>query len=161
MPCYLFTFHAYGSWLPDHSKGFVLRKEGVQPTNVALAKTYRQRMTETEVTLAEPHQQTTIEAIKNAAKHIACRLHFISTETTHLHLLTSWHDEKTWQQKRNSYKRAITITLQSEFAKRTWLSEGSSRKCVEDHEHFEYLMTRYLPRHRGWKWSEHKGLFKT
>ena len=31
MPCYLFTYHAYGSWLPDHAEGYVHWKEGQQP----------------------------------------------------------------------------------------------------------------------------------
>ncbi len=160
MPCYLFTYHAYGSWLPDHDKGFVLRKKGIQSTDIALAKTYRQRMQETEVTLSETHQQAAIEAIRNATKHIACRLYIVVTDPTHIHMLTSWRDEKTWQQKRNSYKRAITIALKTEYEKRTWLSEGSSRKQIKDREHFEYLITQYLPKHCGWKWSEGEGLFK-
>src|SRR4051794_35604479 len=29
MPCYLFTYHAYGSWMPDHKRGYVHRGQGV------------------------------------------------------------------------------------------------------------------------------------
>ena len=36
MPVYLFTFHAYGSWLPDNPRGYVRRKEGIQPQDVPL-----------------------------------------------------------------------------------------------------------------------------
>jgi REP element-mobilizing transposase RayT len=160
MPCYLFTYHTYGSWLPDHPKGFVIRKAGVQLTHVALAQTYRQRMTQSEVALLEKHQLTVIKAIQAAAKHIGCRAHFVATNPTHIHVLTSWRDNKGWKQKRNSYKRRITISLKSEFEQRNWLSDNASRNRVSDREHFVYLMTTYLPGHRGSKWSERTGLFR-
>jgi hypothetical protein len=41
MPVYLFTYHAYQSWLPDNRRGFVQEHQGVQPTNGRLAAAYR------------------------------------------------------------------------------------------------------------------------
>ena len=44
MPCYLFTYHGYGTWLPDRSRGYVRRKEGILPTDEApMAECYRKR----------------------------------------------------------------------------------------------------------------------
>ena len=37
MPCYLFTFHAYGTWMPDREEGFVRREQGILPPDEELA----------------------------------------------------------------------------------------------------------------------------
>jgi len=76
MPCYLFTYHAYASWMPDREEGHVRRGEGILSA-----------------------------------------------------------DEK----------------LNRELERRTWLSEGASRKQVKDQAHFDYLINEYVPLHRGWK----------
>ena len=44
-----------------------------------------------------------------------------------------------------------------QIERREWFVEGGSRKRVKDRAHFDYLVTTYLPRHRGWKWSSEKG----
>lgn len=41
MPVYLFTYHAYGTWMPNHRDGFRQRDEGYQPSNPALANAYK------------------------------------------------------------------------------------------------------------------------
>ena len=30
MPVFMFTLHAYRSWMPDHRRGFVIRSKGIQ-----------------------------------------------------------------------------------------------------------------------------------
>jgi hypothetical protein len=41
MPCYLFTYHGHGTWLPDHERGYVRRKEGVLAADLQMASRYR------------------------------------------------------------------------------------------------------------------------
>jgi hypothetical protein len=41
MPCYLFTYHGHGTWLPDHARGYVRRKVGVLAADVEMARNYR------------------------------------------------------------------------------------------------------------------------
>jgi len=43
-----------------------------------------------------------------------------------------------------------------EAERRKWFSGGASRKRVRDRDHFDYLMTDYLPSHRGAFWREHQ-----
>jgi hypothetical protein len=50
--------------------------------------------------------------------------------------------------------------LGKDCEKRTWLSEGGSRKRVSNQEHFDHLVGTYLPQHGGWKWSEERGLHR-
>jgi hypothetical protein len=41
MPVYLFTYHTYCSWMPDHERGFTQEDKGYQPPNDKLADAYR------------------------------------------------------------------------------------------------------------------------
>ena len=40
VPVYLFTYHAYRSWMPDHKRGFTKEGGGYQAPNAALANAY-------------------------------------------------------------------------------------------------------------------------
>jgi hypothetical protein len=40
MPCYLFTYHAYGSWMPDRVEGYVRRGQGILPRDTQMASLY-------------------------------------------------------------------------------------------------------------------------
>jgi hypothetical protein len=37
MPCYLFTWHAYATWLPDRKQGYVEKGRGILPPDKAAA----------------------------------------------------------------------------------------------------------------------------
>jgi hypothetical protein len=160
MPCYLFTYHAFGSWMPDRRQGYVRRGKGIQPADKPMAERYRKISRHDEVRFFEPHQLAAIEVLQEAVGYINCRLHFVSTDTTHLHVLVSWKVDRTWQQNRSSLKKAMTIDFKKRFGIRPWVVENASRCQVRDQKHFDYLVTKYLPSHNGWKWCEVRGLFK-
>ncbi|MGD9636540.1 MAG: hypothetical protein AB7G28_02985 [Pirellulales bacterium] len=160
MPCYLFTYHAYRSWLPDRPQGYVRRGEGILPTDHKRAKQYAKAALEELVEFHAEAQRVAIDTLREAVTHIGCRVHFVSTDGAHIHALVSWRGPRTWLQNRNSIKRSLTIQLKRRCGRRTWLSEGASRKRVRDPGHFDYLVGTYLPRHVGWKWGEEKGLFR-
>jgi REP element-mobilizing transposase RayT len=160
MPCYLFTYHSFGSWMPDHPRGYVRRHVGVLPQDRHMAKIYRREAQHDEVLFNEEIQPVAINTIRTAVSDIDCRLHFVATEPTHIHVLVSWNGGRTWQRNRNSIKKSVTIALKNQFRDRPWFSEGASRKRVRDRRHFNYLLTKYLPAHGGWKWCDQRGLFK-
>lgn len=157
MPCYLFTFHAYGSWYPDRPQGYVKRGEGILARNVDEARRYRDRATFEPAILEVEQQRAIIAQSIEAAKRLGSRLHAVATEPTHLHLLVSWATERDWEPIRASFKKSLTLRLKSKFGGRRWLSGNGSRKRVKDQEHFDYLRGKYLPDHRGWKWCETRG----
>lgn len=160
MPCYLFTYHAYASWLPDHVRGYVKRRQGVQPQDIQLGQTFRQTAVHEQAEFDLTIQRMMLASVLETSTHIQCRVHGLATDPTHIHLLTSWVDPSAaWQAKRNSFKRSITMKLRSDLEPRRWFSRGASRKRVLDLKHFEYLMTTYLPQHRGLKWIEGRGEF--
>jgi len=162
MPCYLFTYHTHGSWLPDRPQGYVRKHEGILPQDKQLANLYRILMKQGEVSLADEIQLAVIETLLGAAPFLDCRVHSIATDDQHIHLLVSWRNaEREWMQTRSSFKKSVTLKLKSSHDAKRWLSRGASRKQVNDRLHFDHLVNSYLPNHRGWKWDERVGYYNT
>ena len=152
MPCYLFTWHAYGTWMPDRPRGYVKSKRLLRP-NARVAEAYRKRQRESVARFDETAQDLIVDELQNAAEFRRFRLHGIATDPTHVHLLVSWDDERPFEEVRRGVRESVTRRL-SEHERRTWFSHRGSRKRVHDRGHFEHLMTRYLPSHRGLCWFE-------
>jgi hypothetical protein len=152
MPCYLFTYHAFGTWLPDPKQGYVKRKQGILATNFAEAERYRAAMKEAIVEFDTAIQLTVIDSIIDSQIKQDFECYYIATDATHAHALVGWRDERSWLHMRSIIKGSISRRLKKDCGKRTWLADGASRKRVKDQKHFDYLVTRYLPKHRGWKW---------
>lgn len=161
MPCYHFTFHGYGTWMPDEDDRYVKRGIGKLPQDTKVAAQYRRQMTDDEVLFDESQQHVLIDEVHLASKHQDFRVHFVATEPTHIHILVSWRDEeRPFEKTRASIRQSLSRRLSKEFHQRQWLSEGGSRRRVVGQEHYDYLVCTYLPDHSGWKWSEEKGLHK-
>ena len=161
MPCYLFTFHAYGTWMPDRDEGFVRRSQDVLPPDKELAKQYRERTKENEAFFDSRLQRLLIEEARIACDKQQYRGHYIATEPTHVHVLISWPDERSWLKIRTGLKSSLTRRLNRDVRRRDkWFVENASRKQVKDDDHFEHLMNTYLPSHDGWKWREGGELFQ-
>lgn len=139
--------------MPDRRRGFVRRHRGILPTDHALADEYRRRAKFPAATFREPTQLLAIEELQIAFSKQACRGHFIATDPSHIHILVSWRDDRPWQKMRSGLKQSLSRRLKSVEA-REWFCEGGSRRRVMDRKHFDHLMCRYLPAHRGWKWRE-------
>jgi hypothetical protein len=160
MPCYLVTYHAYGSWLPDRKQGYVKRKQGLLARDAKAATQYRNAMKESIVSFTSAIQSSIIDAILGSQTKQQFEPYFIATDKTHVHVLIAWRNDRTWLQLRSRVKGSISRRLKRECGERTWLLEGASRKRVKDRAHFEYLVSRYLPRHRGCKWCPERGVFR-
>lgn len=157
MPCYLFTFHAYGSWMPDRRQGYVARGRGALPRDEAEARRYRQRAKFETVSFERRVQRLLVDETQTAAGRQRFRVHAVATDPTHVHILLSWRDIRTVLRVRMSLKSSLTRRLNREVGRRTWFVENASRKRVRDGAHFEHLMTTYLPAHRGVFWREGDG----
>jgi hypothetical protein len=160
MPCYLFTFHAHGSWLPDHPRGYVRRGRGIQPQNHRMAALYGENLKSRVAVFDDAIQRVLIAAAQEACQRQTCRCHFIATDPTHMHVLASWSSERTWELVRMQIGSKASRSLNATFSRRTWFAKSPSRKRLKDRGHFDYLMTTYLPRHAGWKWNEKRGEFR-
>ncbi len=155
MPCYLFTFHAYRSWMPDRGEGFVRRGEGISPPDEELARQYEERAGENEVWFDENIQRLLIKETRIACEKQRYRGHCVATEPTHIHALVSWKDERPWLKIRTGLKTSLSLRLNHDVRRRAhWFVDSASRKQVKDEDHFNHLVRVYLPSHRGWKWRE-------
>ncbi len=154
MAVYLFTWHAYRSWMPDNPRGYVQRGRGVQPPDQREAERYRERAVETEPTFNDEIQSTLIATLLDCREPLALRTHAIATAPTHVHALVSWTSDRTWQSIARSVRRSLTTALVSSHGNRTWFSRGRHAERVEEDTHFEHLMTTYLPDHPGRVWIE-------
>jgi len=152
VPCYLFTWHAYGTWMPDRKRGYV-KKQTILPQSLEAAAEYRKRQKEPAACFSPEIQQQLIDELRKTATHRRFRLHAVATDKTHVHVLLSWADERPFEELRRGTRESLTRRLRQR-EKRTWLSHRGSRKRLRERAHFDQLMNRYLPSHRGRCWFE-------
>lgn len=157
MTVFLFTWHAYQSWLPDRPQGYVRRGEGVLPPDPHEAAWYRRLATEEPAQLIEQIQRTMIETILENCEPLDFRAHGVATDPSHLHVLLGWTADRTWESMARSLRRSITSSLLEKHGRQKWFSRGRHAEPVTEDSHFEHLLTSYLPSHRGLFWSERIG----
>jgi hypothetical protein len=132
MPCYLFSFHGYGTWMPDHRRGYVHRTQGLQPQDDEMAAVYRANQRFASVTFDAVMQEHLIGAARHAGVCLDATVHCVGTEPTHLHILLSWRHDRDWQAMRRSLRAGLTRAMNERFGKRPWFSQNSSRRKVKD-----------------------------
>ena len=159
MPCYLFTYHAYGSWMPDRKRRYTKREQRYLPQDREMAEHYRRNMKREPVTFDDELQQLIIDEIVTASRFQRFVLRGIGTDPTHAHALVTWIEKRTWAQLRNGIRSSITRRLNKLRGKRNWFVDSASRKRVRNRKHYDYLVNTYLPDHPGWKWSPQKGCY--
>lgn len=149
MPCRLLTFHAYGSWMPDHRRGYVRRRQGILPPDPRMAARYRRRAAESPVQFDAEVQRAAIDVLVRSQDPQRFDLHAIACDPTHLHILISWRDDRPPRHMQTILKTSLTRHLNAHLTRRRWFSENASRKPVSDRAHFDHLIRQYLPSHRG------------
>ena len=160
MPVYLFTYHAYQSWMPDKAKGFVQKGKGIQASNKALADAYRQEASHEPFEFNALTQSRLIWKARAVCSGDGYRLHGAATEATHLHAVVSWFDVTLrFSKVRGRIKNLMSLDLsrRAGVTGRPWFAEESSRRRVLDEEHLRYLLDAYLPKHGGVQWYEDRG----
>jgi len=156
MPCYLFTLHAYRSWNADHPRGFVREQGKIEPPNAKLARFYDRNAEQPPVTFGPFHQRVMIWITHDASIRRDWRLHAVATESTHIHMLVSWRSDEPWRDVRKRLKVLCSLMLGRKLGQngRKWFVRKGSRKRVRDRTHFDHLISRYLPKHHGLRWTE-------
>lgn len=158
MAVYLYTLHAYRSWMPDHQRGYVRRGNGILKPDEQRARRYHRLARHERMVFGDERCEQIIAAMHDLCASKPWRLHAVVAVWTHVHVIVSWgsfHDAK---RGRAVVKRAITTWLRDRSGEDCkWLAGGGSIKRVRDRRHFEHLMTQYLPDHRkygGRQWYE-------
>jgi len=146
--------------MPGHRRGYVRRGEGILPSDEHMAELYRGNLKQAVVRFDNAIQRQLVQGAVVACEHQEVRCHFIATEMTHVHVLVSWKSDRTWVLVRKQIRGNITRRLNESITRQQWFSKSPSRKQVRDRKHFDYLVTTYLPKHSGMKWTEGRGLFQ-
>lgn len=146
--------------MPDRKQGYVKRNRGVLTPNQEMAAKYRTAMKEPPIEFDDTTQLALLDSILESQVPQRFESYFIATDLTHVHLLVGWRDTRTWLRMRSTIKSSMSRYLNDQIGRREWFVEGGSRKRVKDQTHFDYLVTKYLPRHTGWEWSSDKGKYR-
>ena len=153
----LFTFHAYGTWMPDRPQGYFKGREGYRHSDPAEAEAYRDRQREHAADLAADAQRAMIGELLVAADHQHFALYGAASDDSHLHLVVGWDDDRTPERVQNGVKTSISRRLVADFGRRQWLGRNGHDRRVRDRAHFLHLRDVYLPDHRGWRWDRQRG----
>jgi len=159
MPVYHFTYHAFGTWLPDHGRGYTRRGAQVLPPDHEMADRYRANMSQPPVRFTSEVQRVMIAELQTACEAQGYTLHSVGTDDTHLHVVVAWDCSRHWKRVRAGIQSSLSRRLNAMYGKRKWFVARPSRKRVRDRAHLDYLVAEYHPAHRGWKWNRQRGLY--
>jgi REP element-mobilizing transposase RayT len=158
VPVFMFTLHAYRSWMPDHRRGYVVRGKGIHKTDAERARRYHDMAKHERMVFHDERCEQIIAAAREVCGDKQWRLHAVVAVWTHVHVLVSWHDFYDAKRARAVIKRGLSTRLRDWSGERhKWFAGAGSVKHVRDRKHFQYLMREYLPRHRkygGRQWYE-------
>lgn len=155
MPAYHIVLHTYGSWMPDHAKGYHDRKNrGTKPSNKGLADHRRFLTGGKLMTLSAEQQIELLNACKNSDDLKLWKVHAIAVMESHIHLILSWKSEQTPSQIQARLKQQLTHLLNSNSgqAKGRWFSRGAGIGRIRDMDHLVELVNRYIPQHGEHVW---------
>jgi len=100
MPVYHFTYHAFGTWLPDHGRGYTRRGAQVLPPDNEMADRYRANMSQPPVRFTSEVQRVMIAELQTACEAQGYTLHSVGTDDTHLHVVVAWDCSRHWKRVR-------------------------------------------------------------
>src|SRR3954462_5248664 len=90
VPCCMFTFHGYGTWWPDHPRGYVRKNEGVLPPDPDMGEQYRDNAKFDVLRFDRAKQQVIVDAVREVCERSGVRLHYAVAVSTHAHAVVSW-----------------------------------------------------------------------
>ena len=156
MPVFLFTFHGYRTWMPDHPRGYNRKNEGTFAPDPEMNEHYERRAHFDEVRFDAERQKVVVDAYVEVASNLDLRLYYAVCVDTHAHPLVGWRDDREWTYIHDRLKSIIALKLgEAERVKgRRWLTARRIGEQVSESEHFAHLMTVYLPDHRGYTYFD-------
>jgi len=145
--------------MPDHERGYRRRDAGVLPPDPEMAENYERRANFDPVVFTPEHQEIIIQTAIEVCKKRDWRLHYCVSVDSHVHPLVSWRDDQiefdfVYERLKQAMGYALAKHFNAKGRPNFARGGGEDRKQVADEEHFERLMTKYLPDHFGATFSE-------
>ncbi|MFK7790170.1 MAG: hypothetical protein AB8C95_11855 [Phycisphaeraceae bacterium] len=161
MPVFMITLHAYRSWSEDNPDGYYQRGEhGVKQPDPDLAYRRSKFANEPPHRFTAHQKQFIIAELPDITARRDIQLHAASCTATHVHLVVSWFGQEAIiktvaeplaQANTISAKvkniLALLLSKEDGTTGNRWFSRGCDCTPVDDHEHLNYLLTTYLPKH--------------
>lgn len=156
MPVYLFTMHAYRSWMPDRPQGYVRRGKGLLEPDCGRAFAYRQAATEPPVSFGPVEYPVMAWIAHDCCVNRGWQLRAITIVPSHTHVVVSWRDAIDRGEVFAKIKNLMSLELNRRAGQHRehWFSRSGSKQQVKDREHYERLLNEYLPKHNGYFWRE-------
>lgn len=155
----LFTWYAYGTWIPDRPEGYYRNKQGLHAPDADRAEQYRRRQRQGQAHFGRRAQRLIIDELIDAARKLDLHLYATAADPAHVHVLVAWNDSRLPRAIQRSLKHTLSQRLNKELESRSWFTRRGHDRRVRDRDHFENLREEYLPSHRGLKWDKRRGLF--
>ena len=152
MPVYHFTFHAYGTWLPDRAEGYTPYRSGWKPPDTKRADQYRDQMDQAVSRFDTPSQRHALETLLRGQPLQSDELYVFAADDSHLHAVIAWRDNREPTRVQSQVKSSLIRALNEGRSKRKWLARGAGKTPVVDEEHLHHLAHVYLPSHSGVYW---------
>ena len=124
MPCYLFTYHGYGTWMPDRKQGYVKRHQGILATDVRMATIYKKNLKAPIVCFGNTEQLVLLDELETACIAQGYSLHHAATDESHAHVLVSWKKNRKWQVVRAKLGESMTRRLNLDIKRRQWFAKS-------------------------------------
>ena len=149
----LFTFHAYGTWMPDRPQGYFKNRDGLREADEEEARRYRARQREAPAYFDTAAQDAMLSALRQSAETHDWTLVAFGTDDCHLHLIGGWGGDRTPDVLQAKIKTTLTYHLRDRVGVRRWFVRDGHNRRVRDRAHLDYLRDEYLPSHRGLCWD--------
>ncbi|MFN3168233.1 MAG: hypothetical protein ACE37H_14320 [Phycisphaeraceae bacterium] len=147
MPVHHFIFHAYGSWLPDRPEGYFKHGSLWQPPNEQAEQQYRKNMQEEPIAFNKAQQQLLIEELIRAQPYQRINLYSAATDSTHVHAVVAWTDDRDPVRIRSGLKSSLTRMMNTRYGKRQWFVAKAGQTPIRGENHLTQLVHDYLPKH--------------
>jgi hypothetical protein len=152
MPVYHYTFHAYGTWLPDRAEGYTPYHAGWQPPDASRADQYRSSMDQHPSRFSSAVQELALKTLRDGEPLQNYKLYVFASDQSHLHAVVAWRDDREPTRVQSQIKSSLTRALNNHMGKRKWIARGAGKTPVKDEEHLNHLAHAYLPSHSGVFW---------
>jgi hypothetical protein len=162
MPVFHFVLHAYGTWHPDHPRGWHQHGDPypLRP-DIPLARHRRKIQRWESAEFIEDMQQPMLDMVLDICRRRTWRCHAAAINITHIHIVASWpnlprNETLPPDFLHNTFKRLLGLTAAKLAGTkgRPWFSTGGKPKRVRDIAHLHWLKTEYLPKQGGLYWVE-------
>ena len=133
--------------MPDRPDGYFKHGSGWKAPNHEATEQYHENMKRKPVAFDKNQPQLLIDEAIKAQSFQRIKLYAAASDSTHLHVVIAWADERDPVNIRSQLKSSLTRTLNTRYGKQQWFVAKAGQNPIRDAEHLSQLVHDYLPKH--------------